>query len=471
MKKDIAVLGMAVMGKNLALNIADHGYDVLIYNRTTQVMLDVLKENPHPKLTGASTLEELVEQLQRPRKLILMVKAGTPVDALIDQLLPLLEAGDIVVDAGNSFYPDTIRREAYLNSKGLHFIGMGVSGGEEGARFGPAIMPGGNVEAHESLRPILEAIAAKVDGEACTTYIGPNGSGHYVKMVHNGIEYGDMQLIAEAYHLLKHVAHLDNEALAQVFESFNKSELNSYLIEITAQILSTKDDLTSHDIIDMIKDTAGQKGTGVWTSKEALDLGIDTSVMTSAVFARFSSANPQQREKNAEIFKAYNISQNVDKASFITQVRKALYLGKIISYTQGFALLKTASDTHQWNLDYKAIAKIFRGGCIIRAHFLNYIAEAYEKNPSLSLLILDDYFKKIVDEGVKELRTVVSVGSLEGVGVSALSSALSYYDALRNPRLSTNMIQAQRDFFGAHTYERTDRSGFFHYEHWGKEGE
>jgi len=469
MKKDIAVLGMAVMGKNLALNIADHGYEVVIYNRTTQVMLDVLKENPHPKLSGAESLQELVEMLQRPRKLILMVKAGAPVDALIDQLLPLLEKGDILVDAGNSFYPDTIRREADLNAKGLHFMGMGVSGGEEGARFGPSIMPGGHIEAHEALRPILEAISAKVDGEACTTYIGPNGSGHYVKMIHNGIEYGDMQLIAEAYHLLKHVAKLSNEELAEVFTQFNQSELNSYLIEITAQILKTKDDLSDHDIIDMIKDTAGQKGTGVWTSKEALDLGINTSVMTSAVFARFSSANPLQRNENADIFRAYEIPQSVDKDRFIAQVRKALYLGKIISYTQGFALLKTASDLHQWNLDYKAIAKIFRGGCIIRAHFLNYIAKAYETNPNLSLLIRDDYFKQIVDDGVKDLRSIVAIGSLQGISIPALASALSYYDALRNPRLSTNLIQAQRDFFGAHTYERVDREGFFHYERWGQD--
>jgi 6-phosphogluconate dehydrogenase len=469
MKKNIAVLGMAVMGKNLALNIADHGFKVVIYNRTTQVMLDVLNESSHPNLFGAQQLEELVEQLEKPRKLILMVKAGKPVDALIDQLLPLLEKGDIIIDAGNSYYPDTIRREKYLNEQGMHFVGMGVSGGEEGARFGPAIMPGGNKEAHEALRPILEAIAAKVQGEACTTYIGPNGSGHYVKMIHNGIEYGDMQLIAEAYHLLKHVAKLSNQELAEVFDQFNQSELNSYLIEITAHIFKTKDDLTELDIIDVIKDTAGQKGTGIWTSKEALDLGINTSVMTSAVFARFSSAQAQQRANNAQIFKAFNVEQTVNKDDFINQVRRALYLGKIISYTQGFALLRTASELHQWDLDYKAIAKIFRGGCIIRAQFLNHIASAYEINPKLELLILDDYFKKIVDEAVSELRQVVAIGTLQGIGIPALSSALSYYDALRSPHLSTNLIQAQRDYFGAHTYERVDREGFFHFENWGKD--
>jgi 6-phosphogluconate dehydrogenase len=467
MTHDIAVLGMAVMGKNLALNMADHGFKVLIYNRTTAVMEAVLHEQPHPNVRGATTLEALVAGLKTPRKLVLMVKAGAPVDALIEQLTPLLSAGDILIDAGNSYYLDTISREAQLKVKGLKFVGMGVSGGEEGARLGPAIMPGGDAAAVEVLRPILEAIAAKVDNEPCTSYIGPDGAGHYVKMVHNGIEYGDMQLIAESYHVLKHVAKLSNQALADVYARFNQGDLNSYLIEITANIFKTKDDLSDADVIDVIKDTAGQKGTGVWTSKEALDLGLNTSVMSAAVFARFSSANPEQRRENARKLNAHTQTSTID-SDFISRVENALYLGKIISYTQGFALLQKASIEHQWGLDFKAIAKLFRGGCIIRAQFLNHIASAFERQPDLSLLLLDPYFSSIVDRALMDLRNVVAIASLAGISIPALSSALSYYDALRTPSLSTNLIQAQRDYFGAHTYERTDREGFFHFDDWGK---
>jgi len=468
MKKNIGVVGMAVMGKNLALNIADHGYSVVIYNRTTEVMLEVLKENPDAGLFGVETLEELVLELESPRKIILMVKAGKAVDAILDSLIPLLDKGDIVVDAGNSFYLDTIRREKYYKELGLNFVGMGVSGGEEGARFGPAIMPGGSIEAHKSLKPILEAISAKVDGEPCTTYIGTDGAGHYVKMVHNGIEYGDMELISEAYHLLKDVVGLSNKELADVFTEWNKGDLNSYLIEITSQIFKTKDDLSDADIIDVIKDNAGQKGTGIWTTKESMDLSVHTSVITSAVFARFISSRRTER-MHAKLVLPTNTQQaSVNRKDFIEKIRLALYLSKIVSYAQGFVLLAEAAKLYNWNLDFKAIAKIFRGGCIIRAQFLNRIAEAYENNPKLENLLLDKYFMNIVSEGLSALREVNSVGILAGIPIPSLNSAISYYDAYRSDSLSTNLVQAQRDYFGAHTYERLDREGSYHFEDWGK---
>ena len=468
MKKNIGVIGMAVMGKNLALNIADHGYSVSIYNRTTEVMEEVLKENPNSGLTGYKTLEDFVASLESPRKIIVMVKAGKPVDAILDQLIPLIDKGDIVVDAGNSFYLDTIRREKYYRDLGFNFVGMGVSGGEEGARFGPAIMPGGSLEAHAHLKPILEAISAKVDGEPCTTYIGTDGAGHYVKMVHNGIEYGDMELISEAYHLLKDVAGLSNKELADVFTEWNKGDLNSYLIEITSHIFKTKDDLSDKDIIDVIKDNAGQKGTGIWTTKESMDLGVHTSVITSAVFARFISARRSERINAKNLLPVNTTKIDVNREEFIEKVRLALYLSKIVSYAQGFVLLAEAAKHYNWNLDFKSISKIFRGGCIIRAQFLNRIAEAYEKNPNLENLLLDDYFMDIVKNGLGALREVNSIAVLSGIPVPALNSAISYYDAYRSDALSTNLVQAQRDYFGAHTYERLDREGSFHFETWGK---
>ncbi len=468
MKKNIGVIGMAVMGKNLALNIADHGYSVVIYNRTTEVMLDVLKENPNSALVGTKTVEEFVSELELPRKIILMVKAGKAVDAILEQLIPLIDKGDIVVDAGNSFYLDTIRREKMYRELGLNFVGMGVSGGEEGARFGPAIMPGGSLEAHAHLKPILEAISAKVDGEPCTTYIGTDGAGHYVKMVHNGIEYGDMELISEAYHLLKDVAGLNNKELADVFTEWNKGDLNSYLIEITSHIFKTKDDLSDKDIIDVIKDNAGQKGTGIWTTKESMDLGVHTSVITSAVFARFISARRAERLRAKELLPVNTQNITVDREAFIEKVRLALYLSKIVSYAQGFVLLKEAEKQYNWDLDFKAISKIFRGGCIIRAQFLNRIADAYTKNPKLENLLLDDYFMEIVKNGLMALREVNSIAILSGIPVPALNSAISFYDAYRSDSLSTNLVQAQRDYFGAHTYERLDREGSYHYENWGK---
>lgn len=465
MLNDVAVLGMGVMGKNLALNIADHGFKTVIYNRTTSVMEDVLKTEPHPNVVGEKSLEALVASLKKPRKLILMVKAGGAVDALLDALAPLLSPQDIVVDAGNSFYTDTIRREKAYSSLGFYFVGMGVSGGEEGARKGPAIMPGGDKEAHAQLKPILEAISAKVDTEPCTTYIGNDGAGHYVKMVHNGIEYGDMQLIAEAYDILKTLGKRSNSELHTIFDRYNQGELNSYLIEITRDIFKTKDDLSSKDLIDMIKDTAGQKGTGIWTSKESMDHAATTSVITQAVYARFSSASRALREKASQILPIKALDVSIPK-DLDEKVRKALYLGKVISYAQGFTLLKSASQTHQWDLNFKEIAKIFRGGCIIRAQFLNQIAKTYELNPNLDNLLLEPVFAEIAQESIAALREVVALASLQGVPVMALSAALSYYDSLRNTHLSTNLIQAQRDYFGAHTYERLDREGFFHYDHW-----
>ena len=471
MKKNIGVIGMAVMGKNLALNIADHGYSVAIYNRTYEVTKNVLLENPTANLTGSETLEDFVNLLESPRKIILMVKAGKPVDAFLDLLYPLLDEGDIVADAGNSFFLDTIRREKAAKEKGINFFGMGVSGGEEGARFGPAIMPGGNKEAHAYLKDMLEAISAKAEGEACTTYIGSDGAGHYVKMVHNGIEYGDMELISEAYHLLKNVGGLNNKELADVFTEWNKGDLDSYLIEITSQIFKTKDDLSDADIIDVIKDNAGQKGTGIWTSKESMDLGIHTSVITSAVYARFISSLREERIRAHAILPSHTQTNSIDRNEFIEKVRKALYLAKVVSYAQGFALLKEAAKQYNWDLNFEAIAKIFRGGCIIRARFLNRIAEAYTKNPKLDNLLLDDYFLKIADDALFALREVNAIAIMNGVPTPAFSSAINYYDAYRSDSLSTNLVQAQRDYFGAHTYERLDRDGSYHFESWGKDVE
>ena len=471
MKKNIGVIGMAVMGKNLALNIADHGYSVAIYNRTYEVTKNVLLENPTANLSGSETLEDFVNQLESPRKIILMVKAGKPVDAFLDLLYPLLDEGDIVADAGNSFFLDTIRREKTAKEKGINFFGMGVSGGEEGARFGPAIMPGGNKEAHAYLKDMLEAISAKAEGEACTTYIGSDGAGHYVKMVHNGIEYGDMELISEAYHLLKNVGGLNNKELADVFTEWNKGDLDSYLIEITSQIFKTKDDLSDADIIDVIKDNAGQKGTGIWTSKESMDLGIHTSVITSAVYSRFISSLREERIRAHAILPSHTQANSIDRNEFIEKVRKALYLAKVVSYAQGFALLKEAAKQYNWDLNFEAIAKIFRGGCIIRARFLNRIAEAYTKNPKLDNLLLDDYFLKIADDALFALREVNAIAIMNGVPAPAFSSAINYYDAYRSDSLSTNLVQAQRDYFGAHTYERLDRDGSYHFESWGKDVE
>jgi len=394
-----------------------------------------------------------------------MVKAGTPTDATIQTLLPHLDKGDILIDGGNTFFKDTQRRSEELASQGIHFIGTGVSGGEEGALTGPSIMPGGQKEAHELVKPILEAIAAKVDGEACTTYIGPDGAGHYVKMVHNGIEYGDMQLISEAYFIMKHVLGLEARELHEVFAEWNKGELDSYLIEITADIFTKTDEETGKPLVDVILDTAAQKGTGKWTSQSALDLGTPLPIITESVFARFISAMKEERVHASKVLSGPEIKPYIgDKAELIEAIREALYMSKIVSYAQGFAQMRAASEEYDWNLDYGNIAMIFRGGCIIRAAFLQKIKEAYDRDAEIANLLLDPYFKEIVEGYQKSLRKVIALAVENGIAVPGFSAALSYYDSYRTESLPANLLQAQRDYFGAHTYQRVDKEGTFHTE-------
>lgn len=403
--------------------------------------------------------------METPRKILLMVKAGTATDATIQSLLPHLEKDDILIDGGNTYYKDTQRRNKELAESGIHFIGTGVSGGEEGALKGPSIMPGGQKEAHELVKPILEAISAKVDGEPCTTYIGPDGAGHYVKMVHNGIEYGDMQLISESYFILKQVLGLSADELHEVFAEWNKGELDSYLIEITADIFTKKDEETGKPLVDVILDKAGQKGTGKWTSQSALDLGVPLPIITESVFARFISAMKEERVKASGLLSGPDVKPVTEnKEELIEAVRKALFMSKICSYAQGFAQMKAASEEYNWDLKYGEIAMIFRGGCIIRAAFLQKIKEAYDREPELDNLLLDSYFKNIVESYQGALRQVISLAVAQGVPVPSFSSALAYYDSYRTAVLPANLIQAQRDYFGAHTYERTDKEGIFHTE-------
>ncbi|WP_258729463.1 NADP-dependent phosphogluconate dehydrogenase [Bacillus atrophaeus] len=464
-KQQIGVIGLAVMGKNLALNIESRGFSVSVYNRSSSKTEEFLQEAQGKNVVGTYSIEEFVQSLEAPRKILLMVKAGAATDATIQSLLPHLEKDDILIDGGNTYYKDTQRRNKELAESGIHFIGTGVSGGEEGALKGPSIMPGGQKEAHELVKPILEAIAAKVDGEACTTYIGPDGAGHYVKMVHNGIEYGDMQLISESYFILKQVLGLSAEELHEVFAEWNKGELDSYLIEITADIFTKKDEETGKPLVDVILDKAGQKGTGKWTSQSALDLGVPLPIITESVFARFISAMKDERVKASSLLagpEAKSVTEN--KAELIEAVRKALFMSKICSYAQGFAQMKAASDEYNWDLKYGEIAMIFRGGCIIRAAFLQQIKEAYDREPELDNLLLDNYFKNIVESYQGALRQVISLAVSQGVPVPSFSSALAYYDSYRTAVLPANLIQAQRDYFGAHTYERTDKEGVFHTE-------
>lgn len=464
-KQQIGVIGLAVMGKNLALNIESKGYSVAVYNRSREKTDEFLKEAEGKNIVGTYSIEEFVNALEKPRKILLMVKAGAPTDATIEQLKPYLEKGDILIDGGNTYFKDTQRRNKELAELGIHFIGTGVSGGEEGALKGPSIMPGGQKEAHELVRPIFEAIAAKVNGESCTTYIGPDGAGHYVKMVHNGIEYGDMQLIAEAYFLLKHVLGLNAQELHEVFAEWNKGELNSYLIEITADIFTKIDEETGKPLVDVILDKAGQKGTGKWTSQNALDLGVPLPIITESVFARFISAMKDERVKASKLLSGPAVKPfEGDRDRFIEAVRRALYMSKICSYAQGFAQMKAASDEYNWNLQYGNIAMIFRGGCIIRAQFLQKIKEAYDRDPQLPNLLLDPYFKEIVENYQEALREIIAVAVMRGIPVPAFSSALAYYDSYRMETLPANLIQAQRDYFGAHTYERVDKEGVFHTE-------
>ena len=464
-KQQIGVVGMAVMGKNLALNIESRGYSVALYNRTGSKTEAVVNEHPEKNFKATYTIEEFVQSLEKPRRIIMMVQAGNGTDATIQALLPHLDKGDILVDGGNTFFKDTMRRNEELANSGINFIGTGVSGGEEGALKGPSIMPGGQKEAYDLIAPVLEQISAKAeDGAPCVTYIGPNGAGHYVKMVHNGIEYGDMQLIAESYDLLKNVLGLSNDELAETFATWNKGELDSFLMEITADILTRKDDLgTGKPIVDVILDAAGNKGTGKWTSQSALDLGVPLPLITESVFARFISTYKEERVNASQKFPKTTFEFTGDKAEFVEKIRQALYFSKIMSYAQGFAQLRQASKEYDWQLPFGEIAKIWRAGCIIRAQFLQKITDAYEKNDDLENLLLDDYFFDITVKYQQAVRDVVALAVQAGVPVPTFSSAIAYFDSYRAEKLPANIIQAQRDYFGAHTYQRTDREGIFHY--------
>ena len=463
-KQAIGVVGMAVMGRNLALNIESRGHAVSIFNRSREKTDEVIAEHPDRRLVPTYTLQEFVDSLETPRRILLMVKAGAPTDDTIAQLRPLLDAGDILIDGGNTNFKDTIRRNQELAKAGLHFIGTGVSGGEEGALHGPSIMPGGPRDAYELVAPILTEIAAKArDGAPCVAWMGPDGAGHYVKMVHNGIEYGDMQLIAESYAVLKQVLGLSNDELAAVYTRWNQGELDSYLIEITAQIFGKRDADTGKALVDVILDRAAQKGTGKWTSQSALDLGVPLPLITESVFARVLSSLKEQRVAASSQLPGPAASAFTgDRQAFIDAVGRALYLSKIVSYAQGFAQLRAASDEYDWQLDYGSIARIWRAGCIIRARFLQDITDAYAQDRQLANLLLAPYFRDIATNYQAALREVVGAAVRAGVPVPCFSSAIAYYDGYRAERLPANLIQAQRDLFGAHTFERTDRPGSFH---------
>ena len=465
-KQQIGVVGMAVMGKNLALNIESRGYSVALFNRTGAKTTAVVEEHPDKNFKATYTIEEFVESIEKPRRILLMVKAGPATDATIQELLPHLDKGDILIDGGNTFFKDTMRRNEELANSGINFIGTGVSGGEEGALKGPSIMPGGQKEAYALVAPILEQISAKAeDGAPCVTYIGPNGAGHYVKMVHNGIEYGDMQLIAESYDLMKNILNLSVEEMADIFKEWNQGELDSYLIEITADILTRKDDEgTGKPVVDVILDAAGNKGTGKWTSQSALDLGVPLPLITESVFARYISAYKEERVQASKILSRTNDFEfSGDKKELVEKIREALYFSKIMSYAQGFAQLRVASKEFDWDLPFGEIAKIWRAGCIIRARFLQKITDAYDKNPEIENLLLDDYFVEITKKYQQSVRDVVALAVQAGVPVPTFSSAIAYFDSYRAERLPANIIQAQRDYFGAHTYERVDKEGIFHY--------
>ncbi|MBI3991198.1 MAG: NADP-dependent phosphogluconate dehydrogenase [Candidatus Omnitrophica bacterium] len=465
-KADIGLIGLAVMGENLVLNMERNGFTVAVYNRTLEKVDKFIQVGAKgKKIIGAHSIQELAGSLKRPRKIMLMVKAGKPVDEFIEQLIPVLEKGDIIIDGGNSHFPDTIRRTKYLESKGLLYIGTGVSGGEEGALKGPSIMPGGSPDAWQYVAPILQKIAAKVpDGSPCCQWVGSDGAGHFVKMVHNGIEYGDMQLISEAYFIMKNALGMEAKELHKIFSRWNKGELNSYLIEITADILSKKDQLTGQPLVDVILDTAGQKGTGKWTSQAALDLGVPAPTIAEAVFARCISAIKKERVSASKSLSGADKKYTGDRSKFVEAIKQALYASKICSYAQGFALMKEAAKEYKWNLKFGDIALMWRSGCIIRAQFLERIKDAYDKEPELANLLLAPYFKKAIDKAQDNWRQVVSKAITLGIPVPAFSSALTYYDSYRSERLPANMLQAQRDYFGAHTYERIDREGVYHTE-------
>jgi len=462
---DIGLIGLAVMGRNLVLNMNDHGYRVAVFNRTVSKVDEfIANEASGTQVVGAHSLAELTRLLKRPRRVMMMVKAGETVDEMIESLLPLLEQGDIIIDGGNSHFPDTDRRTKSLAAKGILFIGTGVSGGEEGARHGPSVMPGGNPAAWPFVKEILQAISAKVeDGSPCCEWVGENGAGHYVKMVHNGIEYGDMQLICEAYQLLKDGLGLSTDELHEVFAEWNKGELDSYLIDITSQILAKKDDDGS-PIVDKILDTAGQKGTGKWTTISALDTGMPVTLISEAVFARCLSALKDERVVASAVLPGPSYSSQHDRKAFIEDVRRALYCSKIVSYAQGYMLLREAAKEYGWNLNFGGIALMWRGGCIIRSRFLGKIKVAFDKSPGLTNLLLDDFFSKLVIEYQASWRRAMVQAIQCGVPTPACSAALAFYDGYRTGRLPANLLQAQRDFFGAHTYERVDRprGEFFH---------
>jgi len=471
-KSDIGIIGLAVMGENLAMNMESKGFSISVYNRTTSKVNAFIDGRAKGlNITGTYTLNEFVDSLKSPKKIMLMVKAGTPVDENIDDLIPLLSKGDIIIDGGNSHFPDTIRRTGYVESKGLLFIGTGVSGGEEGALKGPSIMPGGSKAAWSHVEPVFKAIAANVDGEPCCDWVGSDGAGHFVKMVHNGIEYGDMQLICEAYFLMKEYLGMNTDEMYEVFKDWNNSILDSYLIEITRDILAFKDSDGS-PVVEKILDTAGQKGTGKWTSVTSLDEGVPLTLISEAVYARCLSALKDERVKASSILKGpkNSLEFNGDRGAFIEDIKQALFASKIVSYAQGFALMRACSDTYNWNLDYGSIAMMWRGGCIIRSSFLSDIKKAFEIIPGLVNLMLDSFFKDALTSAQDGWRRVCSAALLSGIPIPAFAGALTYYDGYRTARLPANLLQAQRDYFGAHTYERIDKPGERFHTNWTGEG-
>jgi 6-phosphogluconate dehydrogenase len=477
---DIALIGLAVMGQNLILNMNDHGYTVVAYNRTTAKVDEFLaKEAKGTKVLGAHSIEEMVKKLKRPRRVMMLVKAGKPVDEFIEQIIPHLEAGDIIIDGGNSLFDDTNRRQKYVESKGLLYIGTGVSGGEEGARKGPSIMPGGSPAAWPHVKDIFQAVSAKVEGNVpCCDWVGDQGAGHYVKMVHNGIEYGDMQLICEAYNIMKNGLGMSADEMHEVFAEWNKGDLDSYLIEISRDILGKKD-TDGSPLVDKILDTAGQKGTGKWTVINSQDLGIPITLMAEAVYSRCVSALKDERVKASRKLKGprpalTSIASNPEKKkAFIEDIKSALYASKIVSYAQGYMLMRAAAKEYKWSLNYGGIALMWRGGCIIRSRFLGKIKEAYDTNPKLSNLLLDDYFRGEIKKAQKGWRKVVATAAQRGIPVPAFSTALAFFDQYRSAVLPANLLQAQRDYFGAHTYERIDkaRGEFFHTNWTGRGGD
>jgi phosphogluconate dehydrogenase (decarboxylating) len=462
----IGVVGLAVMGSNIARNFARHGYTVAVYNRSTEKTDAFMAEyGKDGNFIPSTTIKEFVASLERPRRALIMVQAGEATDAVIAQLADAMDKGDIIIDGGNSLFTDTIRREADMSARGLHFVGAGISGGEEGALNGPSIMPGGPAESYESLGPLLESIAAHVDDVPCCTHIGPNGAGHFVKMVHNGIEYADMQVIGEAYHLLRYAAHMTPAEIAEVFREWNTGDLDSYLVEITAEVLSQVDAETGKPLIDVIVDQAGQKGTGRWTVKAALDLGIPTTGIGEAVFARALSGAADQRAATEGQLPTGDIADGVsddERPEFIEDVRRALYASKLVAYAQGFDEIKAGSEEYGWDIDPRDLATIWRDGCIIRAKFLNRIVDAYNTNPDVESLLLDPYFKNEMGDLINSWRRVVIAATQTGLPIPVFASSLSYYDSLRADRLPAALIQGQRDYFGAHTYQRIDKPGTFH---------